>query len=428
MSLNKILKLARLLPIVSLAHSSHAKTLEFKRLGPTPQVSYYGTVALEPRNPEQLYFATRGATSKGRAKDAGLYQSSDGGKNWKHFPKVAPSVNYGNVGVKIHPKHPETVVAVCEYQPNFSITTDGGKTWTTQNAPYKHGISIALDPRDPYVIFVGSDDGVWKTSDQGKTWKSLTNGLPKFQKTVSNTATDLLIDPTSPDTIYVGFLYAALDEPWGVYKSTDAGESWKACNEGLPTDSLEIDLGKAQLKNADGSKAKGKMATPMLLKLQHRAIECMAMDPNNPQTLYANTRQKGIFRTTNGGETWENISIPRFDQEYTKTGAKVMGLLVHPKKPGLLIASTDRLSIFLSRDHGDTWSEAGNLIDAKKAEGKMTYVLPNEESFSGNTLDSPRHTGRMRLFTPALDPKDENALLISGDLGLFRVTIPGLLE
>jgi len=401
-----------------------AETLNFERLGPPPTLSFYGTLAIDPDDPKRIYFATRGATSSGKGKDSGLFQSEDGGKTWDHHPKVTPSVNYGNVGLKVHPKNPEVVVAVCEYQPNFWLSRDRGKTWQGSKAPYKHGISIALDPRDPKVIYVGSDDGVWKTTDQGESWKSLTNGLPTITKAVSNTATDLLIDPKNPDTLYVGFLYAALDEPWGVYKSTDAGASWKACNNGLPEDSLEIDLAQGKLQNADGTKSDAKMKTPMILKLQHRAIECMAMDPTDPQTLYLNTRQKGMFRSTDGGENWRNISVPRFEQEHTDgVGAKVMGILVHPAQPNLLIASTDRLSIFLSRDRGESWNYAGRLFDVDG----HSVVLPNGQKIGTEDMESPKHTGRFRLFTPALDPQSKESLLISGDLGLFRVKVPGLL-
>ena len=128
-------------------------------------------------------------------------------------------------------------------------TTDGGRAWRLASGGLIRrspaGVdALAIDPRTPTTIYMGSAHGVvemtdaggvFKSTDGGKTWKQINRGLPSPNGTPS--ANDIVIDPRSPRTIYLGG-YGDLweDDGAGVFKSTDAGETWAMFSRGLAGD------------------------------------------------------------------------------------------------------------------------------------------------------------------------------------------------
>jgi hypothetical protein len=122
----------------------------------------------------------------------------------------------------------------------------------------------------------------------------------------------IVIDPTNANTIYAG---AATG---GVWKSTDAGQSWSPLADFLPA----------------------------------LAVNSLAMDPSNPNTLYAGTGEQipgaGIFKTTDGGQTWTQLAA-------TASAAYVYSLAIGPSRPSQIYAGMDT-GLWASMDGGETWS------------------------------------------------------------------------
>ena len=186
---------------------------------------------------------------------------------------------------------------------------DGGVTFT--NVGLKDTFQIArivLHPTDPLTAYVAAVGGLWgpsgdrglfKTIDGGRTWQKLQQGLPAGNRSGAN---DLVMDPADPKTLYVSF-YQRLRRPYrfdsggpdsGIFKSTDAGKSWRRLTRGLPGG----DLGRIGLavyrKN------------PRILM----AIVEHGFNPGESDAAYGDLTRlgSGVYRSVDGGETWTYLN------------------------------------------------------------------------------------------------------------------------
>ncbi|HSA54384.1 MAG TPA: glycosyl hydrolase, partial [Gemmatimonadaceae bacterium] len=175
-------------------------------------------------------------------------------------------------------------------------TTDGGLTWQPMSDRFFGGTigAIAVDPRNPDVVWVGGGetcirgntahgDGLWKTTDGGRTWALM--GLKETRHIAR-----VRVHPTNPDIVYVGALGHAFgnNPERGVFKTTDGGKTW----------------------------------AKILYRNDSTGISDLIMDPNDPNTLYAAFWHAyrrpwmlnsggpggGLFKTTDGGATWREIT------------------------------------------------------------------------------------------------------------------------
>ena len=171
----------------------------------------------------------------------GVFSSVDGGRTWQGFQ--GPGNNYVQA-LAIDPNDPTVVYAgsMGSAARGLSKSTDAGHTWQrlTDTLEDADVYAVALDPEEPTTIYIGTGGGgVVKSIDGGTSWQQASSGLPRIRVkgiTPSRTAkwftttvaiTALAIDPAEPTTIY-----AATDER-GVFKTTDAGASWRPFNAGL---------------------------------------------------------------------------------------------------------------------------------------------------------------------------------------------------
>ncbi len=225
-------------------------------------------------------------------------------------------------------------------------TDDAGITWRNiSDGFFKSGSvgAIAIAPSDPNVIFVGMGehavrgvmtshgDGMYKSTDAGKSWKHI--GLPNSRHIAA-----VRIHPTNPDLVFVAVQGALFGpgEDRGVYKSTDGGKTWSKV--------LYVD---ASTGAAD-----------------------LSMDPSNPRILYAGMwdhqrtpwqvrsggKGSGIWKSSDGGETWEQL----------KNGLpKEMGKIavdVSPANPQRVYANieAEKGGVFRSDDGGKTWQQVNS--------------------------------------------------------------------
>jgi photosystem II stability/assembly factor-like uncharacterized protein len=222
-------------------------------------------------------------------------------------------------------------------------TTDGGSTWVPATDKYFGGTigSIAVSESNPDIVYVGTGeyamrsnvshgDGVFRTTDGGKTWTSL--GLAETQQIAR-----IVVHPTNPDVAYVGALGHGFgpNHERGVYKTTDGGKNW----------------------------------TQVLFRDDSTGISDLAMDPSNPDVLYAAFWQVertpwgftsggkggGLFKTTDAGAHWTELTgnpgLPR------GLWGNV-GLAVSPAKPSRVwaIIEADSGGVYRSDDGGATWT------------------------------------------------------------------------
>jgi photosystem II stability/assembly factor-like uncharacterized protein len=238
------------------------------------------------------------------------------------------------------------------------IAQAGVNVWTSHGPGTPGILALAVDPIAPETIYALTEFGVFKSTDAGDSWSAANTGLPGTSGSCA-----LAIDPTAPRTLY------AATADGGFFKSTDGGGSWRGTgNINVPGCPSQILIDPATpgtlyavwnnlvFKSTDGggtwSAANTGLANSTFVVL------ALAIDPTRPGALYAATNGDGVFKSTDGANTWSaaNTGLPNF--------AFVPALALDPTTPGTLYAAasaapfTTRTRIFKSTDAGDTWSAA----------------------------------------------------------------------
>ncbi|HEX5876469.1 MAG TPA: YCF48-related protein [Pyrinomonadaceae bacterium] len=153
------------------------------------------------------------------ATNSGLYRSKDPAKGWQ-------KLSYGSFDprttcISTNLKHPETIW-VGTSSSGVLISRDNGKTWRkVEGVPNDVPINvIAQDPRRPDYIYVGTKQALMMSHDGGETWRVRGGNLP------FGDFTSILINPRNGDEIFAGNAYQITEVGGGVYRSTDAGQTW----------------------------------------------------------------------------------------------------------------------------------------------------------------------------------------------------------
>jgi photosystem II stability/assembly factor-like uncharacterized protein len=265
------------------------KKLTLRGIGPCFTPGRIGDIAIDPKSRNVWYVALA---------SGGVWKTVNRGVSWK--PIFDDQGSYSIGCVTVDAKNPQVVwVGTGENQSQRSCgfgdgvyrSEDGGATW--KNVGLKNSEHIAkvlIDPRYSDVVYVaaqgplwapGGDRGLYKTTDNGKTWK------PVLTVSENTGVTDVCFDPRDPDVLYaatyqrrrhVGVLVGGGPEA-GIHKSTDAGKTWTRLTDGLPKENL------------------GRIA--------------IAVSPQKPDVVYAHIQTQqtqrdrgGFYRSEDGGKTW----------------------------------------------------------------------------------------------------------------------------
>ena len=281
--------------------------------------------------------------------------------------------------------------------------------------PHRAGrvVAVAGDPNEwGTFYFGGCAGGVWKTTSGGSYWENISDG---FLKTSAIGA--LGVANSDPNVIYAGTGEAALrsniSHGDGVYKSTDAGRSW--VNVGLADSRhigrLAIDptnadivfvaaLGHAWGKNEDRgvyrTRDGGKSWEKVLYKSDRAGAVDVSLDPSNPRVVYATIWQvqryphtldsggedSGIWRSMDGGDTWEDIT--RNTGLPTGTLGKI-GVAASGAKAGRVwaLVESDDGALFRSEDYGDTWARVNEDGDLRRRPWYYMHVYADPQDENG---------------------------------------------
>ncbi|HKP73767.1 MAG TPA: YCF48-related protein, partial [Pyrinomonadaceae bacterium] len=282
-------------------------------------------LVVDPNDAQHLYLGTI---------DGQMYQSSDGARTWSRV------VNFNHSGIYIDniiidPRDSKTlyVAAHKHKEPGgFFKTTDGGQTWRESVELKTEALhSLAQSASDPNVLIVGSNTGVYRSSDSGETWTQLpTSAYPDIRNVES-----IAVDPRNTDSIYVGTWHL----PW---KTEDGGQTWKSIKTGMIDDSdvfaIEIDERKpdhviasacsgiyeSQNAGANWRKVQG-------IPSQSRRTRDIVQHPALSNIIYAGTTE-GFWRSMNGGDSWMLT---------TSRTLEINTIAVHPKEPQTVYIGTN---------------------------------------------------------------------------------------
>ena len=359
-------------------------------------------IYIDTSNPDIVY--TIGRT--------GPFRSFNRGQDWTGL-QFRPVNDAEWNTIAMNPSNPKEIIIADEHNGHIYKSKDGGNSWRkvfehpkvyADNPNNRHGFkAIAFAPSEPNIIYAGmrkerrSIDGdmspgpsfgMYKSTDGGNTWKEINSGL----NTPLININCIVVPPTNSNIVYIG--------TWrdGIYKTTNGGESWKPINGGL----VSLD------------------------------VRSLAIDLKNSEVVYTGLGEgAGIFRTTNGGEYWEGINYgiqvecPSFLQRvgqvksgvsltktkrltgkdyYSIPWTSIKSIVIDSINSEIIYAADYSLGVYMSTDGGISWNPINDGLSTKavssmaiSADGKILYAATSGEGvfrldFGENKISSGKFT------------------------------------
>jgi len=302
-----------------------------------------GAVTLDPNDPDNTIYVGTGETWPRNSVSIGdgMYKSVDGGSNWK---KIGFENSERIANIIINPENSKEIyVAVLgalwgdSDDRGVYKTTDGGTTWNKilYVNPKTGCADLAMDPTNPNILYAsmwefrrtgwsfesgGENSALYKSTDGGTTWNKIHNGFPEGK--LGRLA--IAVAKSNPKILYT-VIEAEKDERKGLYRSDDAGKSWKQLNNdfGITVRPFYFSRIVVDPKNPDviikgglsGSISKDGGKTFKNLGNMHSDIHDITFDINNSDRIYAGT-DGGVYRSWNGGTTMEIVEGLPLSQFY----------------------------------------------------------------------------------------------------------------
>ncbi len=275
--------------------------------------------------------------------NGGVWKTTDFGRTWQPIFDDQPTGSIGAIAVAA--SDPNVIyVGSGEglHRPDLSVgdgiykSSDGGKTWTHLGLRDGQQIpDVVVDPRDANRLLVAvlghpygpnQERGIYRSTDGGQTFQKV------LYKDENTGGSDLELDPSNPEIVYAA-LWEAREGPWenaawagangGIFKSTDAGNNWRQLTKGLPEGVVQANV---------------------------------TVAPSNPNRLFAagaTARGTGIYRSDDAGESWAQITTD------ARPAARIGGgdlpvPKVDPKNPDVVYSTS--IVTWKSTDGGKTWT------------------------------------------------------------------------
>lgn len=347
-------------------------------------------------------------------------------------PAPLPSVDSLLVNLKARALGPTTMggrvtsLAVYEKEPRiFLVGAATGGVWETVNGGmtfqpifYREGSSsigaVAISQNDQNLIWVGTGeatsrnsvgwgDGIYKTTDGGKTWKKM--GLE-----TSYHISKILIDPKNDNIVYAGVLGMlwGRNEERGVYKSTDGGKTWKNL--------LKVDANTGVIDMAMDPSNNRVLLVAMYDRLRY------------PYNFVSGGAGSGIFRSTDAGASWHQINKGVPKGPLGRIGLSYF--LSDPRNVVATIEAKEGTGTYKSKDGGETWAKA-SALDPRPFYFSTPRQDPNDPNRiyvpavslhysidGGKTFQPMRSSVHVDHHAMWIDPKDSNHMIIGEDGGV----------
>jgi photosystem II stability/assembly factor-like uncharacterized protein len=332
----------------------------------------------DPKNPDRIYLGTSTGS---------LFLSNDAGHNWTRLAHLGGDDNVLD-HITIDPQNPKHIYVSAwsvENQQSGDVyrSNDGGNNW--EALPGMHGKSVramAMSASDSKVLVVGALDGVFRTKNGGNSWERISPPSLAEVKNIESIA----IDPKNPDVVYAGTWHLA-------WKTADGGANWQHINKGMIDDSdvfsVIVDSTDSSVVYASACSGiyKSESAGDLFHKLQGipfsaRRTRVLKQDPNSPATVYAGTTE-GLWKTTDGGKTWKHV---------TNSEIVVNDVLVDPRNSNRVLLATDRSGVlasdngaqsFTASNHGYTHRYVSSILADQNDPNAILVGVVNDREWGG---------------------------------------------
>ena len=261
------------------------------------------------------------------------------------------------VVLQLHPKNPDIIyLATNDY---IYKTRDGGQTWTNLSKGMSHSrvIAMAIDPAYPATVYAGTKgDAVYKSHDGGQRWASMRAGLDDV--TISSVVNQFVFDPADNQHLF-------LATTMGVFETRNGGEQWVKRMDGmkevLMVVTLAMDPTRPSILYAGTSggvyksidqaghweKVNNGLVPPGMVKTSRALnVTSIQVDPFEPETVYAATLA-GLYKTTDGARSWVRIGESLADQ-------MIIAMMLDRTRKGVIYLA-GREGVHRSEDGGTTW-------------------------------------------------------------------------
>ncbi len=384
------------------------------------------SLVVDPNNADRFYFGTL---------DGQMYTSADAGKTWQflyNFNRPRLFVDH----IIVDPRDSRVLyVAAHRHKESggFFKSTDGGHHWRESPELKNEALhSLTQAAANPDVLIAGTFNGIFRSDNAGDTWTQ----LPTFTTAGLVHVESLAIDPRTANTIYAGTWYLP-------YKSTDGGKTWKTIKTGIIDDSdiFAIDIDPRDPNHIIASACSGIYETRSAgdnwkkvqgIPSQSRRTRAILQHPSIPNLVFAGTTE-GFWRSERGGDadSW---------MVTTSRQLEINSIAVHPSRPQTIYIGTNNYGVMVSYDGGKNFAptNAGysgrfaNVIVADREMPNRVYAATINTTTGGGFLFVSADNGEtwrpsMRSMPPRLitysilqDARNVNTIYLGTNLGVYR--------
>lgn len=299
-----------------------------------------------------------------------LYDSTDQGANWHRLAKLGNDDGFVLDSIVVNSANPATIYVGAwknSVDGGLWISHDHGSSWSEPAQLKGQPVhALAEAPSDPRILYAGTLEGVFRSSDGGTTWAQIS---PPDSHEIHEIES-LAVDPGDADTVYAGTWHL----PW---KTTDAGKTWHNIKQGLIVDSdvfsiiVDPERTHTVYLSACSGIYKSENAGVLFRKIQGipseaRRTRSLMQDPEQRDVVYAGTTQ-GLYKTMNAGKDFARM---------TDSDVVVNAVYVDPGDSNRVLLATDRGGVLASEDGGATFAPSNQGI----SERKVAAVLVDREN------------------------------------------------
>ena len=313
----------------------------------------------------------------------GLSVSPDGGDTWNRIRQPLPAESTVRA-LAVYPNDPHRILSGSDN--GIYRSGDNGVTWDKLDSPMEdlQIWSVTVDPSDPDTIFAGTRPEGFRSRDDGKTWERLTMGVNMNCPVGTPRTTNMIVDPRDHRTIWAGI------EVDGVYKSLDGGDSWVHLPD-LGPDPFHGDIHGMAITpgrttsvyctspfgiatSSDEGESWDYHYFPTFSENDTRSYcRGVIVKADDPDVMFVGNGDSipgvtgAVQRTTNGGRSWEPVQLP------TEPNSVIYWLGTHAQRPNVIVAASLYGYLYVSEDGGDTWRK----LKKEFGEVRAVSVTPN---------------------------------------------------